>query len=91
MLEQFKVSDFNKVDDYKIRSVLIALDLGLVNWDEMGKEARAKYRKMINDGVGFDNSLSVDLVKVLFDNLEKLQNELQFLLNEFGIHNYTNS
>jgi len=91
MLEQFKVSDFNKVDDYKIRSVLIALDLGLVNWDEMGKEARAKYRKMINDGVGFDNSLSVDLVKVLFDNLEKLQNELELLLNDFGIHNHTNS
>jgi len=91
MLDQFKVSDFTKVDDYKIRSVLIALDLGLVNWDELSKDTRTKYRKMINDGVGFDNSLSVDLVKVLFDNLEKLQNELELLLNEFGIHNYTNS
>ena len=91
MLDQFKVSDFTKVDDYKIRSVLIALDLGLVNWDELSKDTRTKYRKMINDGVGFDNSLSVDLVKVLFDNLEKLQNELELLLNDFGIHNHTNS
>jgi len=91
MLDQFKVSNFSKIDDYKIRGVLIGLNSGEIMWEELSKTTRAKYRKMINDGVGFDNSLSVDLVKVLFDNLEKLQNELQLLLNEFGIHNYTNS
>ena len=85
MLEQFKVSNFSKIDDYKIRGVLIGLNSGEIMWEELSKTTRAKYRKMINDGVGFDNSLSVDLVKVLFDNLEKLQNNLQTLLNDFGI------
>jgi len=91
MLEQFKLPNFSKVDDYRVRGILLGLNSGDILWDELAKATRAKYRKMINDGVGFDNSLSVDLVKVLFDNLEKLQNELHLLLNEFGIHNYTNS
>lgn len=32
---------------------------------------------MINEGTGYDNSLSVELVNVLFENLERLQKELQ--------------
>ena len=90
MLDQFKLPNFSKVDDYRVRGILLGLNSGEIMWNELSKNTQTKYRQLINDGVGFDNSLSLNLVKVLFDNLENLQNELQLLLNDFGIHNYTN-
>lgn len=86
MLDQFKMPDLKKIEDYKLRAVLAGLESGVIEWTDISSpNIRAKYRKMINDGVGYDNSLSVELVDVLFSNLERLQNELQNILNDFEI------
>lgn len=61
------------------------LESGVIEWRELAKATRAKFRKMINEGTGYDNSLSVELVNVLFENLERLQKELQNILDNFGI------
>lgn len=87
MLDQFKLSDLQKIENVGDRNAIFSIEHGMSDWADYSKNYRTKLRKLINDGVGYDNSLSVELVDVLFSSLERLQNELQILLDDFGIIN----
>jgi len=85
MLEQFKVQNLNMIDNIADRNALFSIEHQMSDWNDYSKNYRTKLRKLISSNTGYDNSLAVELVNVLFANLDRLQIELQIVLNDFGI------
>lgn len=87
MLSEFKMPNLMHIESITERSILSSLENGTVEWNELSKGSAAKYRKMIKDNVGFDDTLSKLLVLEFENNLLKIQNELYQYLSEMKILN----
>lgn len=79
MLSYFKMPDIQNVENVQDRAMLYALDTHLVEYNELSKATRAKFRKLIKENKGFDDEYS----KLCLEVLEKEKDNLESELNEF--------
>lgn len=84
MLEQFKLEQVQKLAPAE-RMALHSLADGTVDWSELAKATKAKYRKLVASHQGFDTSLAEAMKQVLDENVGNLQRELRGYLAEFGV------
>ena len=79
MLECFKLPKFGNVDNPQDRAMLLALENKIVSWNELAKATAAKFRKLIKENDGLDNSLS----KLLLEKLEEKKNDISLEIIDF--------
>lgn len=79
MLECFKLPKFANVENPQERAMLLALDNKEVSWSELSTATAAKFRKMIRQNEGLDDSLS----KLLLEKLEERKNDISLEIIEF--------
>ena len=66
------------------KAMLHALSDGTLAFGDIGQRARAKYRKLIKENVGFDTSYAQAALAVLERNMDKIERELSVFLGEVG-------
>lgn len=80
MLSFFKMPNLQKIENAQDRAMIYALDNHLVEYQELSKGTRAKFRKLIKDNCGFDTEYAELCLKVLNKEKENLENELNDFL-----------
>lgn len=80
MLSYFKMPDIQNVENVQDRAMLYALDTHLVEYKELSKATRAKFRKLIKENNGFDDEYSKLCLEVLEKEKDNLENELSEFL-----------
>ncbi|EPC69174.1 hypothetical protein Lpp71_16501, partial [Lacticaseibacillus paracasei subsp. paracasei Lpp71] len=84
MLSQFHLDNLQKLPVTE-RVMLHSLVDGTVQWQELADATRARYRKLIREAEGFDDSLAQKLRNELNAHIKDLDKELQLYLSEFQI------
>lgn len=85
MLDQYKLANLKKINNVNDRVMINGLITHVADWNELSKDKQARLRKMIKNGIGFDNDLALDLVGLFAENVEKIENDLLNLLDGVGV------
>lgn len=76
MLSYFKMPNFENIDNISTRAMFCALDSGAVQWGELSKKSKVKYRKLFKENSGFDTEYADLAYSVFMDNVDKIQVEI---------------
>lgn len=87
MLECFKLPEFGNVENPQDRAMLLALENKFVSWSELSVNTRTKFRKMIKQNEGLDDSLSKLLLEKLEEKKNDISKEIIEFLNVVGLEN----
>ena len=75
-LSCFKMPNFENIEDLSTRAMIVALDSGVVQWNELSKNSKTRYHKLFESSQGFDTEYADLAVDVFLENVDKIQAEI---------------
>ncbi len=87
MLGYFKMPNISSVKNAKDRAMLFALENHIVEYNELASSTASKYRKLVNNNIGFDNEYASLMLNVLNDNMDNLNQEIINFLKVLDVDN----
>lgn len=84
MLSDFRLADFDKIEDVNDKITLFALENNVIDWSDFSnKNKKARLRKLQKEQ--YDDTLARELFDLLIAHQERLRGELTSYLAEFDI------
>lgn len=84
MLENFYVPDDSQINDIGMRAMVYRLTNDPEFWGELGKSTAYRYRKLFRE-MPHENDLALAMADEFVKQFDRLENELQTIMNRFNI------
>lgn len=84
MLVDFYVPMYDQIDDLTKQAMVYRLTNDSDFWGQLAKSTRAKYRKILRE-MPHENELAVEMAQEFVNQFERLEHELQSIMNRFDI------